>query len=332
MTEEKNKDGQPNDVPLFSFPSFKTEEESERYMNGAAERMEKEERVRRGLPEEPTPDELMAKLFDAESVFSMAKDSLEEAAQRILKPYLAKGITDPSELLQCVQDDYGSDQDSDVRCSVEQALGEVFARIAENRKAIGGRGPLTLQDLNRFCASEDDARRHHLSAPFSQGAGTYATDGAMVIQVAVFPEAQPGVPDLHPDLPKLMQIHDEVTAWWPLEQAESLGARPCEECNGEGRTLHECDICDGGWRDCVMCKGAGEEEHFATPMGVLSRRYLLAMARAENTQIGILRTYEKHGLIPFRGDHFCGVVMPVKDDAEPQCRTLHAAVLQDPAA
>lgn len=111
-------------------------------------------------------------------------------------------------------------------------------------------------DLQSFCG--DDLSWQYLNAPFKQDNFTFATNGHILVRVALR--------DSDPDLPKgaleninnviLKGVEDAIFSPPPpytLPPESAFASTRCLSCAGTGRD-HECPSCDC---DCIDCDGTG---------------------------------------------------------------------------
>lgn len=114
---------------------------------------------------------------------------------------------------------------------------------------------MTEIDLRRFCATEN---RPEISAPFSVGEHTYATNGTILIRVPRRDDIpdRSGAPKLDRVLPKT-----PATQFRPVERVTIPTGKleECGTCMGRGR-LHSCPSCTCV---CTRCAATGRIEEEA---------------------------------------------------------------------
>ncbi len=121
--------------------------------------------------------------------------------------------------------------------------------------------------LEDFCATEDDPR-WRLHTPFTFGAWSYATDGAIAVRVPALPDYPIAGAD-HKIATRLAEIFERSTQAEPLQSlqvSDRSASEVCRNCQGKG-TITECATCcgqggdfndvDKEWEDCIDCNGRG---------------------------------------------------------------------------
>lgn len=108
-----------------------------------------------------------------------------------------------------------------------------------------------ILDLQKFCGDgEIDFR---IGSPFNKGAWTYATNGHVIVRVAL-------IPGLRQDGPDAERIFDAASASGELSALNipklpkvTITTEDCEKCDGSG-LKHDCPACTC---NCEECCGRG---------------------------------------------------------------------------
>lgn len=90
---------------------------------------------------------------------------------------------------------------------------------------------MTLEELKAFCADPGDIH-YYLTAPWSRGEFTYATNGHIILRVARIAgvEEQPKAPDAAGLFAKVAAPSN----WMPVPAATMPPGMECDECKGTG--------------------------------------------------------------------------------------------------
>lgn len=159
-------------------------------------------------------------------------------------------------------------------------------------------------DLKPFCST--DPFRPYLMQPWSRGGYTYATNGHILVRVAL----RDDVPDNSkaPDAETVIAAcgkHDMRSLPKYMLPKEKL--TPCEKCSGTGNR-HPCPECTCG--SCDSCDGNGvefDDTSVAVGQASVAARYLRLLSRLPNIQVP--HWPQAGGPMPFTFDGGTGVLM-----------------------
>lgn len=171
-------------------------------------------------------------------------------------------------------------------------------------------------DLQQFCGT--DECRYYLMKPFSRDGFTWATDGAILVRVA-----------LRPEIP---EIEQKIAVSKPLEGVETAAfVKPkfnlplapteigdCPTCRGRGY-LHDCPDCEC---DCERCNATGtmdKEALISTKIGgkFFSLKYVRQILALPRVEIEVIPSSEPlKRPIFFRFDGGVGALMPLDKPRE----------------
>jgi hypothetical protein len=136
-------------------------------------------------------------------------------------------------------------------------------RTTEPVSAPIGQDAVPMLDLQQFCST--DETRHYLLNPFSRDGFTYATNGHIMVRVAL----RPDVPDVDKKFNQEGPLKDLESATF-FRPSFELPPKPvrgeCPTCEGRG-FKHNCPGCEC---QCGTCDGSGEsdgERLFSTSIG-----------------------------------------------------------------
>lgn len=194
---------------------------------------------------------------------------------------------------------------------------------------------LTCDDLLKFCSD----RRENLTAPWSAGDHTYATNGHVIVRVPRLPDVPENAlaPKVAANEDHAMFPYAEPATWFPLSDIELPDAPKCHDCDGKG-THPDCPECDGDGaitfsssqhdyevtckscdgdpkpHSCDNCGGTGKDERRFVRVsvgGACFQRHYLAMLKAlPNCKIG--PDVDPLKQAPFVFDGGDGLLMPCR--------------------
>jgi hypothetical protein len=158
-------------------------------------------------------------------------------------------------------------------------------------------------DLLQFCSQSQP----NLAAPWSRDGVTYATDGAVILRVAI----EAGIDDnpLAPDAAATFDRAPSPNEYAPIPDVNAPTKEPCGRCCGDG--YYDCECCDHE-RECPDCGGSGMIAPKTSTLISGARfddRYLALLGSLPNCQIGITGQYTAARIRFDGGD---GLLMPLK--------------------
>lgn len=170
-------------------------------------------------------------------------------------------------------------------------------------------------DLQPFCGTEET--RFYLMKPFSRNGFTYATDGCIMVRVA-----------LRPDIPDVDKAFNQDK---PLEGVEAASFfRPSFELPPAPAEMGECHTCSGRGYDhdcpdceciCEKCNGSGDmdpERRKSADIGpnTYSLHYARLMLSLPGIALAALPSKPNDKPLLFRFNGGVGALMPMRGNRE----------------
>lgn len=167
-------------------------------------------------------------------------------------------------------------------------------------------------DLQQFCGT--DETRHYLMKPFSRDGFTWATNGHILVRVA-----------LRPDVPDVEKKFNQNGPLNGLEGATffrpkfDLPPKPmvaeCLNCEGRG-FQHNCPDCEC---QCATCEGSGAsdgERLWSTSIGpkVFALNYVRQVLSLPGIELATLPEQPNEDLMLFRFSGGVGALMPMRGE------------------
>lgn len=159
-------------------------------------------------------------------------------------------------------------------------------------------------DLKSFCGT-----RTYLSAPFSNGEFTYATNGHIMVRVPRLPDVSDITIKGNWEKP-LNGIDAATFAPFLHRPLPQMTDEECSKCGGTGNE-HDCPDCSC---DCDGCGGSGKQAarvSTTVASGIFNLRYI-AMALALPAVEFMTSARDEEGPLLFRFDGGVGAVMPMR--------------------
>jgi hypothetical protein len=170
-----------------------------------------------------------------------------------------------------------------------------------------------MLDLQQFCSTEQF--RFNLHKPFSYGAFSYASNGAIAIRVA-----------RRDDIPEAEQakIPQQIDKWFSeIEGIPVESDTPLLPDDEEVETKDQCELCDGRGKDhdcpdcecvCANCEGSGTETTTKSisidAFGTIFRlKFLRLVLRLPNVEVAVDRIRPSKPIF-FRFSGGAGCLMP----------------------
>lgn len=163
---------------------------------------------------------------------------------------------------------------------------------------------MTLEELKKFCANEDDFR-DYLQQPFTKGEWTYATNGRIAVRVRRINSVAEGDVRL---LPKIDKVFEKTFSQWvPVPVVTIRPDVKCEICHG---TTLECDL--GNEHPCDACNETGKQSGYTKDHKTMIGETCFAdqyLAMIQGWEISP-DPKENMGSAGIRGNGATGVLMP----------------------
>jgi hypothetical protein len=184
-------------------------------------------------------------------------------------------------------------------------------RTSEDMSAASGQASPPMLDLQRFCGNQFG--REYLHKPFSRNGFTYATNGHIMVRVAL----RPDVPDVDKKFNQERPLEGIETATFYRPSFE-LPAMPtevgeCLSCDGSGHE-HTCPHCTCR---CESCGGSGEEnpeKRRSATIGVkiFAMNYIRQMLSLPGIELAVMESEPDEKPLLFRFDGGVGALMPMR--------------------
>lgn len=183
-------------------------------------------------------------------------------------------------------------------------------RTTESASVPIGQDAVPPLDLQQFCGT--DETRHYLMKPFSRDGFTWATNGHILVRVAL----RPDVPDVDKKFNQNGPLKDidGATFFRPKFDLPPKPAKgECPTCDGRG-FAHDCPDCEC---QCETCDGSGEsdgERLFSTSIGpkIFALNYVRQMLSLRGIELATLPETADENPMLFRFDGGVGALMPMR--------------------
>lgn len=170
-----------------------------------------------------------------------------------------------------------------------------------------------MLDLKPFCST--DETRPYLLKPFSRDGFTYATNGHIMVRVAL----RHDVPDVDKKFNQNAPLAgvDETTFFRPSFELPPAPTQTgeCTLCEGRGFD-HDCPDCECV---CEICKGEGNvdvEKNISTAVGptLFALNYVRQILSLAGVEIATLPKKANEKPLLFRFDEGVGALMPLRGE------------------
>ena len=170
---------------------------------------------------------------------------------------------------------------------------------------------LSKSDLERFCS--DDISRPSLSAPWSSGDYSYASNGHLIVRVPRMVDIAES--DVAPKVAGMFDKHMvEPPEWFALSDIElpEMEIVDCATCEGGEESVHDCPDCSCICEDCNDTGKVEEIIRVKVGMALYQLKYLLMLKGLPNCKLGPTGEWTP---APFRFDGGDGLLMPMRSFA-----------------